>query len=104
MHTAMRDVGSTKVQIRPGAPTLRANNDFCYLPGNSVDDYRPWKPGKFVPAGSDIILSLHYTTIRKAVVDGTKIGFTVPKPPPLKKFVMQPPGEDTPVTAPSEAY
>jgi hypothetical protein len=103
MHTAMRNVGSTEVQIRPGPPTLRANNDFCYLPGNSVDDYRPWKAGRLVPAGSDMILSLHYTTNGKAVVDRTKIGFTVAKTPPLKKFVMQQGGEDTPVTAPSEA-
>jgi len=62
-----------------------ANNDFCYLPGNSVDDYRPWQAGKAVPAGSDIILSLHYTTNGKAVVDRTKIGLTVAKTPPLKK-------------------
>src|SRR6202140_2629907 len=103
MHTAMRDVGSTKVQIRPGTPTLRANNDFCYLPGNSVDDYRPWKAGKFVPAGSDMILSLHYTTNGKAVVDRTKIGFTLAKTPPPKKFVVQQSGEDTPVIEPSAA-
>jgi hypothetical protein len=50
-----------------------------------------------------MILSLHYTTNGKAVVDRTKIGFTVAKTPPLKKFVMQQGGEDTPVTAPSEA-
>jgi hypothetical protein len=36
-------------------------------------------------------------------VDRTKIGFTVAKTPPLKKFVMQQGGEDTPVTAPTEA-
>src|SRR5215831_2779123 len=103
MRTAFRDVGSTAVQIRPGPPTLRANNDFCYLPGNSVDDYRPWEAGKPVAAGSDMILSLHYTTNGKAVVDRTKIGFTVAKTPPLKKFVMQQGGEDTPVIAPSAA-
>ena len=39
MRTALRNVGSTEVQIRPGPPTLQANNDFCYLPGNVVDDY-----------------------------------------------------------------
>jgi len=33
-------------------------------------------------------LSLDYTTNGKAVVDRTKIGFTVPKTPLLKKFVM----------------
>jgi hypothetical protein len=48
-----------------------------------------------------MILSLHYTTNGKAVLDRTKIGFTVAKTPPRKKFVMQQAGEDTPVTAPS---
>jgi len=103
MHTAFRNVGSADVQTRPGAPSLRANNDFCYIPGNSVDDYRRWNAGKLVPAGSDMIFSLHYTTNGKAVVDRTKIGFTVAKTPPAKKFVMQQSGEDTPVIAPSEA-
>jgi hypothetical protein len=103
MHTALRNVGNTEVVLRPGAPTLRNNNDFCYIPGNSVDDYRPWKAGKLVPAGSDMIVSLHYTTNGKAVVDRTRIGFTVAKTPPPKKFVVQQGGEDTPVIEPSTA-
>ena len=103
MHTALRTVGSTEVTLRPGSPTLRNNNDFCYIPGNSVDDYRPWNAGKLVPAGSDMIVSLHYTTNGKALVDRTKIGFTVAKTPPPKKFVVQQGGEDTPVIQPTDA-
>ena len=53
MRTAMRNVGSNEVTLKPGNPTLRINSDFCYIPGNSVDDYRPWNAGKLVPAGSD---------------------------------------------------
>src|ERR1700730_10590637 len=103
MHTALRNVGSTEVTLRPGSPTLRNNNDFCYIPGNSVDDYRPWNAGKLVPTGSDMVVSLHYTTNGKALVDRTKIGFTVAKPPPPKKFVVQQGGEDTPVIEPTAA-
>jgi len=103
MHTALRNVGSTEVTLRPGAPTLRNNNDFCYIPGNSVDDYRPWNAGKLVPAGSDMVVSLHYTANGKATVDRTKIGFTVAKTPPPRKFVVQQGGEDTPVIEPSAA-
>src|SRR6266446_6942416 len=58
MHTALRSVGSAEVKVVPGSPTLRNNSDFCYIPGNSVDDYRPWNAGHLVPADSDIILSL----------------------------------------------
>ena len=103
MIIATRDVGSADVKLRQGHPTLKQNLDFCYLPGAGYDDYRPWGAGKLVPAGSDIILSLHYTTNGKAIVDRTKIGFTVAKTPPAKKFLVQGAGEDAPVIAPTAA-
>jgi len=103
MIIATRDVGSTEVTLRPGHPTLRQNLDFCYLPGAGYDDYRPWGAGKLVPAGSDLIVSLHYTVNGKPVVDRTKIGFTVAKTPPAKKFFVQGAGEDAPVIAPGNA-
>lgn len=56
-----------------------------------------WNAGKLVPAGSDIIVSLHYTTNGKPVTDRTKIGYTVANTPPAKKFLVQGAGEDTPV-------
>jgi len=103
MIIATRDVGSTEVKLRPGKPTLRQNLDFCYLPGASYDDYRPWKAGKLVPAGSDIIISLHYTVNGTNVVDRTRIGFTAAKTPPQKKFMVQGAGEDAPIIQPTAA-
>ena len=103
MTIATRDVGSTEVKLRQGKPSLRQNLDFCYLPGNTYDDYRAWNAGKLVPAGSDIIVSLHYTANGSDVVDRSKIGFTVAKTPPPKKFVVQGAGEDAPVIAPTPA-
>ena len=103
MMTAMRNVGSAEVTLVSGHPSLKQTNDFCFIPGNSVDDYRDWNAGKLVPAGSDIIFSLHYTANGKATVDRTRIGFTVAKTPPKKKFVVQGAGEDTPVIAPTAA-
>ena len=103
MMMATREVGSSEVKVRPGRSTLRNRSDFCYIPGASYDDYREWNAGKLVPAGSDIVVSLHYTANGKAVVDRSKIGFTVAKTPPPKKFVVQGAGEDTPVIAPSTA-
>ena len=103
MVIATREVGSSEVKLRQGNPTLRNNNDFCYIPGATYDDYRPWDAGKLIPAGSDIIVSLHYTTNGKAVTDRSKIGFTVAKTPPRKKFVVQGAGEDTPVIVPTAA-
>jgi len=103
MVIATREVGSNAVKLRQGHPTLRQNLDFCYLPGAGYDDYRAWNAAKLVPAGSDLIVSLHYTTNGKAVTDRTKIGFTVAKTPPAKKFLVQGAGEDAPVIAPTAA-
>jgi hypothetical protein len=103
MIIATRDVGSAEVKLRQGHATLHQNLDFCYLPGNTYEDYRGWNAGKLVPAGSDIIVSLHYTTNGKAVLDRTKIGFTLAKMPPQKKYMVQGAGEDTPVIAPTAA-
>src|ERR1700686_1051521 len=103
MITAFRDVGGPEGKTRPGQPSLRQNLDFCYLPGANYDDYRVWNAGKLVPAGSDLVVSLHYTTDGKAVTDRTKIGFTVAKTPPPRKFLVQGAGEDTPVIAPTPA-
>lgn len=83
-----REVGSTEVKKSWGRPTVRGGADFCFLPGHEFEDYRFWGAGRLVPAGSDIMLTLHYTTNGKDTVDHTKIGFTVAKTPPAKKFVL----------------
>jgi len=96
-----RAVGSTDVKRRVGSPTVfhEGTNEFCYLPGLPYEDYRPVSAGVFVPAGSDMIVSLHYTATGLAVVDRSRIGFTVAKAPPAKKFLPQdgPEGENAPV-------
>src|SRR3989454_1558771 len=96
-----REVGSSEVKSRKGRLSIRGSNDFCYLPGLTYEDYRPANAGFLVPAGSDIIVNLPYTTNGLAVVDRTKLGFTVTKTPPEKKFVPQGSGEggDAPVPA-----
>jgi hypothetical protein len=103
MTIATRDAGSTEVKLRKGHANLKQNLDFCYLPGATYDDYRAWNAGRFVPAGSDLIVSIHYTANGKAVTDKTKIGFTVAKTPPQKKFLVQGAGEDAPLIAPTAA-
>jgi len=96
MTIATREVGTTEVKYRKGHPTLKQTLDFCYLPAATFDDYRQWNAGKLVPAGSDIIVSLHYTTNGKDTVDRTKIGFTVAKAPPAEQVHRAGSGEDTP--------
>src|SRR5205823_4864856 len=76
VNVATREAGSSEVKHRRGRNVLptSGNADFCYLPGLPYQDYRSLKAGVFVPAGSDIVLSLHYTTNGLAVTDRTKIG------------------------------
>jgi mono/diheme cytochrome c family protein len=96
-----RAVGSTEVKRREGSPTVfhEGTNEFCYLPGLPYEDYRPVDAGVLVPAGSDLIVSLHYTATGLAVVDKSRIGFTVTKTAPSKKFLPQDgaEGENPPV-------
>lgn len=96
-----RAVGSTEVKRRVGSPTVfhEGTNEFCYLPGLPYEDYRPVNAGVLVPAGADMVVSLHYTATGLAVVDRSRIGFTVTKVPPLKKFLPQdgPEGDNPPV-------
>ena len=85
-----RKVGSTEEMRRQGRPMIKhVGNEFCYLPGLPYEDYRPVHAGVFVPAGSDMTVSLHYTANGLAVIDRSRIGFTVTKVPPAKKFLPQ---------------
>ena len=59
----------------------------CYLPGNFAADYRPIRAAKLIPAGSDITFNLHYTPNGSAATDHVKVGFTVAKTPPDRRYV-----------------
>jgi hypothetical protein len=71
---------------RQNGPGGNAAED-CYLPGNPAADYRVANAAKLIPAGSDILLSLHYTPNGKAVTDHVQIGFTVVNEPPARRYI-----------------
>jgi hypothetical protein len=70
-----------------GGPSPNRESFDCYVPGYAAIDFRPLNAAKFVPAGSDILLSLHYTPNGKAVTDRVRLGFTVAKEPPQRRYV-----------------
>ncbi len=82
-----RAVGSTEVTRFQGKLTIKGSNQFCYLPGLTLEDYRPAKAAVLVPAGSTMAVDVHYTASGKDSVDRTRIGFTITKTPPVKKFI-----------------
>ena len=59
---------------------------IVYAPGSSPDE---WEPGmaKFVPAGSDLVFQMHYTTNGSADQDQTSIGLVFAKSPPKQRVI-----------------
>jgi len=78
--------GPTFFPAHPSGPP-RSMAEDCYLPGNPAADYRVFHAAKFVPAGSDITLNLHYTPNGTALTDHVQIGFTVADEAPLRRYV-----------------
>jgi hypothetical protein len=59
---------------------------LVYAPGSSPDE---WPEGfaKLVPAGSDIVLQMHYTTHGHVTQDKTSVGLVFSKAPPRKRVL-----------------
>ncbi len=59
-----------------------------YSPGMQAERFDADESAKLIPAGSDIVLQLHYTTNGKTTVsDRTRLGLTLAKEPPRKRFM-----------------
>jgi hypothetical protein len=59
----------------------------CYEPGRPPADFRPYNAAKLIPAGTDIAVNVHYTPNGNAVTDHVRIGFTVAKQPPKRRYI-----------------
>jgi hypothetical protein len=59
---------------------------LVYAPGNSGEHW-PAGMAKFIPAGSDLIFQMHYTTNGRAAVDQTTLGMVFAKSPPAKRVL-----------------
>lgn len=89
---------------------------LVYAPGSSPDNF-PDSMAKFVPAGSDLIFQMHYTTNGKAGSEATSAGIIFAKHPPAQRvitlqltndsFLIPPGADDFPVevhgTLPNDA-
>src|SRR5712691_10678049 len=59
----------------------------CYVPGLQATDYRVFNAAKLIPANSDIVFQVHYTTVGTAMTDKPEVGFTISKEPPQRRFI-----------------
>ncbi|HXU48726.1 MAG TPA: thiol-disulfide isomerase, partial [Candidatus Binatia bacterium] len=59
---------------------------LVYAPGSSPDN---WLTGmaKYIPAGSDLVFQMHYTTHGRATTDQTAIGMVFAKKPPKERVL-----------------
>ena len=87
---------------RRGANWTDSDILLVYAPGSSPDEW-PDTMAKFVPAGSDLVFQMHYTTNGKATADQSRVGLVFSKrPPPQRVLTLQltndhfviPPGAD----------
>jgi Copper type II ascorbate-dependent monooxygenase, C-terminal domain len=72
--------------LRRDAMWTKSDILLVYAPGSLPD---AWPDGfaKLVPAGSDIILQMHYTTHGHAMEDRTSVGLVFSKEPPKKRVL-----------------
>ena len=59
---------------------------LAYAPGSSPDQW-PEDMAKFIPAGSDLVFQMHYTTNGHAGRDQTSVGLVFSKQPPTKRVL-----------------
>jgi hypothetical protein len=59
---------------------------LVYAPGSTPDNW-PASMAKYIPAGSDLVFQMHYTTNGRAGKDTTRIGLIFAKEPPAKRVL-----------------
>ena len=73
-------------QLRRDAMWTTSDILLVYAPGSSPDQW-PTGFAKFLPAGADIVLQMHYTTSGRKTEDRTSIGLVFSKEPPAKRVL-----------------
>jgi hypothetical protein len=59
----------------------------CYEPGRAAADFRPYNAAKLIPAGTDVAVNVHYTPNGTPVTDHVRIGFTIAKETPRRRYI-----------------
>ena len=62
-----------------------------YVPGFRAMDYRVHQAAQLIPAHTDLVVQLHFAPDAKETAAVTRIGFTVAKQPPQRRFITYSP-------------
>ncbi len=76
----------TDLKLRQDAMWTTSDILLVYAPGSSPDQW-PESYAKLVPAGSDIVLQMHYTTRGQNTSDRTSVGLVFSKQKPEKRVL-----------------
>lgn len=76
----------TDPEDRRGAHWTDSDILVVYAPGSSPDTW-PTSMAKFIPAGSDLVFQMHYTTNGKAAADQSSVGLIFAKQPPSQRVL-----------------
>jgi Copper type II ascorbate-dependent monooxygenase, C-terminal domain len=76
----------TSEEDRHDTHTTKADILLVYAPGSSPDSW-PEGMAKFIPAGSDLVFQMHYTTHGRNTADQTAIGMVFAKQPPVQRVL-----------------
>ncbi|MCX6596858.1 MAG: thiol-disulfide isomerase [Acidobacteria bacterium] len=64
-----------------------------YTPGNLPDVWKPTQ-AKLIPAGSDLVMQMHYTSTKKDTADQTRVGMVFSKQAPEERIMTLTAGND----------
>jgi hypothetical protein len=78
-------------QVTEDAPADLSGLAALYVPGFRAMDYRVHHAAQLVRANTDLVVQLHYTPNGKGVTDVTRVGFTLAKEPPQRRFITYSP-------------
>ena len=76
----------TDAEDRRGAHWTDNDVLLVYAPGSSPDNW-PAGMAKFIPAGSDLVFQMHYTSNGRATKDRSSVGVIFSKQPPKKRVL-----------------
>ena len=81
--------GANSARPELAEQTAKETNEFLvgYVPGMQPQRYDADHSAKLIPAGSDIVFEVHYTTNGKPATDRTKVGLTLAKATPEKRYI-----------------
>ncbi len=86
----LRDANGDQIGRREGLANF-TGLEGVFLPGSAPMDFRIHDAAKLFPAGYDVVLQIHYTSIGTAggedAEDQTQVGFSIAKEAPARRFI-----------------